>query len=337
MKKTGLLLINLGTPDSPDFRAVWRYLREFLNDKRVVSLSAPLRFLLLYGIILPLRVAKTTKAYQEVWTHKGSPLRFHGEELQHKLQLFLGETYQVKLAMRYGHPNIECALMSMKDCERLLILPLYPQYSSAATGASLEMTLQLLAQQTYIPHITVIREFYQHPAFIRAQAQRIAPYVSGHEMLVFSYHGLPESQVQQSGCKVLCAKGCDADPQSASRPNCYRAQCFHTSALLAQALQLPVERYTTVFQSRLGRTPWIQPYMEEQLQRLATQGIQRIAIACPSFVADCLETLEEIGVRMRALWLSLGGKQLTLVPCLNAEDAWCEAIMAFFSIIPTNE
>jgi ferrochelatase len=190
-----------------------------------------------------------------------------------------------------------------------------------------------LARQTFIPHITTIREFYQHPAFIHAQAQRIQPYIAEHDKVIFSYHGLPQNQVQQAGCQAVCPQNC----VQALHPNCYRAQCYQTSSLLAEALQLPTEQYITVFQSRLGRTPWIQPYMEAQLRDYAVQGIKRIVVVCPSFVADCLETLEEVGIRMRTLWRALGGEHLTLVPCLNAEDAWCKAIMAVCSISPANE
>ena len=333
MKKTGLLLINLGTPETPNFSGVWRYLREFLADKRVVTLPAPLRLLLLYGIILPFRVANTTRAYQAIWTQKGSPLRLHGEALCQKLQQHLGDNYHVMLAMRYGTPSLAQALDTLQHCDHLMILPLYPQYSSAATGSSLEAVLAQIAQQTFIPKLTVIREFYQHPAFIKALAQQMTPYIAGHEKVMLSYHGLPENQVQKAGCQSICPQACGPE----APPNCYRAQCYQTSALLAQALQLPPEQVITVFQSRLGRMPWIQPYMEETLRQLANQGIKRIVVACPAFVADCLETLEEIGIRARALWESLGGECLTLVPCLNAEDAWCKAIMTIFSITPASE
>lgn len=330
--KTGLLLLNLGTPDSPDFMSVWRYLREFLADKRVISLPALLRYMLLYGVILPTRVAKTTHAYKTIWTDRGSPLRYHGEDLRAALQRHLGETYRVVLAMRYGRPSLDSALAEVQDCERLLILPLYPQYSSAATGSILEAILQRLGRQTFIPELTVLREFYQHPAFIQVLAQRIAPYILEQDMLVFSYHGLPERQIKQAGCHSICADDCTLTTQFLTRPNCYRAQCYQTSSLLAQALHLNSKQYTTVFQSRLGRIPWIQPYMEEHLKVLATQGMKRIAVVCPSFVADCLETIEEVGVRMRALWQDLGGESMVLVPCLNADDAWCQAILALLSI-----
>lgn len=327
--KTGLLLINLGTPDAPTFMGVWRYLRQFLSDKRVVSLPAPLRLLLLYGVILPFRVAKTKHAYQAIWTERGSPLRYHGEDLVHKLQQYLGNTYRVVLAMRYGNPSIEQALIDLQYCDRLMVLPLYPQYSSAASGSSLEAVFQSLASQTCIPNLRVMRQFYQAPAYIQAQAQCIAPHISGHEMLVFSYHGLPEQQIQQTGCEPVCKQDCVSSNQDIVRPNCYRAQCYHTSLLLAQALQLQDSQYTTAFQSRLGRIPWIQPYLDTCLDTLAAQGVKRIAVACPSFVADCLETLEEIGMRMRALWIAAGGEQMTLIPCLNTDEEWCKAIVSF--------
>lgn len=335
--KIGLLLINLGTPQTPSFMHVWRYLREFLFDNRVVNLPAPLRFLLLYGVILPFRVSKARRGYQAIWTSQGSPLRCHSETLEQKLQQLLGESYQVMVAMRYGQPSIDQALDKLKHCDQLLILPLYPQYSSAASGSALQAVLQRIAKRTFIPSIRVVREFYQHPMFIRAQAQRILPYLTGLDKLIFSYHGLPETQIQQSGCQVPCTSDCVLEPQTLLHTNCYRAQCYQTSVLLAQALQLQAHQYVTVFQSRVGRTPWIQPYLEEHLVQLAGQGIKRIAIACPSFVTDCLETLEEIGIRMRALWHASGGEHMTLIPCLNGDDNWCEAIMSFFLINPTNE
>ncbi len=327
--KTGLLLINLGTPDVPTFMGVWRYLRQFLSDKRVITLPAPLRLLLLYGVILPFRVAKTKHAYEAIWTDRGSPLRYHGEDLAHKLQQYLGGTYHVVLAMRYGNPSIEQAILDLQDCKSLVVMPLYPQYSSAASGSSLELVLQSLATQAFIPNISVIRQFYQGPAYIQAQAQCIAPYMPGHEMLVFSYHGLPEQQIQQAGCESVCQNDCVSAKQDKVRPNCYRAQCYHTSLLLAQTLKLQDSQYTTAFQSRLGRTPWVQPYLDKCLLALAAQGVKRIAVACPSFVADCLETIEEIGMQMRALWIAAGGEQMTLIPCLNTDEEWCKAIVSF--------
>ena len=334
--KTGLLLINLGTPDAPNYLGVWRYLREFLIDKRVINLPIILRVLLLYGVILPFRVAKAKHAYQAIWTTKGSPLRCHSEELGKKLQEKLGASFQVAIAMRYGQPSIDQALEELKNCERLLILPLYPQYSSAASGSALQAFLEKIAKQTFIPHIQIINAFYKHPMFIRAQTQRIIPYLAGHDKILFSYHGLPKRQIQQAGCQSVCTSDCVLQG-ALLHPNCYRAQCYQTSALLAQALELKPEQYCTAFQSRLGRTEWIEPYLEAQLLQLAEQGVKRIAVACPAFVSDCLETLEEIGIRMRALWLEAGGEDMTLIPCLNAEDIWCEAIMDFFLINPTTE
>ncbi|MCR9192580.1 MAG: ferrochelatase [Gammaproteobacteria bacterium] len=331
--KTGFLLLNLGTPEGPDFWSVWQYLRVFLADKRVITLPAPLRYLLLYGLILPTRVIKSSHAYQSIWTPQGSPLRVHGEALCQALQAQLGAQYQIALAMRYGHPSIDSALEQLDDCQQLTILPLYPQYASASTGSSLEAVLKKIAQKRVIPNVTVIREFYDHPGFIKAQADLIAPYVSDHEHLVLSYHGLPQQQIAQSGCHGGCEAACPVSSKGLPDPECYRAQCYQTTALLAEALQLTKDQYTTAFQSRLGRTPWVKPYLEDVLESLAKDKIKRIAIVCPSFVADCLETLEEIGMRGQEFWKNLGGEQLTLIPCLNANDQWRDALIT----ILTNE
>lgn len=327
--KKGLLLINLGTPKHPTLWAVWQYLRIFLADKRVITLPVVLRYLLLYGFILPFRISKTKHAYRAIWTEKGSPLRVYGDLLCQKLQEKFGDTYQVALGMRYGYPSIESALNRLQTCEHLTILPLYPQYSSAATGSSLEAVLQKIAKKNAVPALTVIRQFYDHPAFIKAQARLITSYLTDFDMLIFSYHGLPEQHLLQQGCAKICTKACDTSSRPTS--DCYRAQCYQTSTLLAHTLELSPHQYTTVFQSRLGRTPWIQPYMENVLRELAAGPVKRIVIACPSFVADCLETLEEIGLRAREFWRELGGEQLTLVPCLNAEDVWCDALVSITS------
>lgn len=319
--KKGLLLINLGTPDTTKFWDVWKYLSQFLADQRVLVMPFWLRYLLLYGWILPTRVLKTQRAYQLIWTKNGSPLRLYSEQFCKKLQKKLLNTHQVALAMRYGSPTIEQALSSLQACTDLTILPLYPQYAAATTGSSIEAVLQRLGQRTVIPALKIMTKFYDHPAFVHAQSRVIAPYLQSHQHLIFSYHGLPEQHLLAMGCHTICTGACSQN----ALPICYRAQCFHTTALLAQALNLKKTNYSTVFQSRLGATPWIKPYMESELQALAGRHITRIAVVCPSFVTDCLETLEEIGIRMTAYWKSLGGECLTLIPCLNADDAWCEA------------
>ncbi|MDP3560605.1 MAG: ferrochelatase [Legionellaceae bacterium] len=325
--KKGLLLINLGTPSNPDSTSVRRYLREFLADKRVIELPAALRYLLLYGVILPFRTGKTTHAYQAIWTKNGSPLRYLSELLRTKLQNQLGEKYTVALSMRYGEPNLLNALNQLKSCEEITVLPLYPQYSSAATGSSIEHVLHTIKSERIFPSLHILRDFYQHPAFIEAEVELIRPFLADHDHLLFSYHGLPERHIQQSGCETVCTNACPAPSQSNTNLACYRAQCFQTSHLIAEQLQLTPNRFSTGFQSRLGRTPWITPYIDTLLPQLAQQGIKRLAVACPSFVTDCLETLEEIGMRAGIAWQKLGGEKLTLIPALNDNDRWVDAII----------
>ena len=322
--KHGLLLINLGTPNNPSIKAVRHYLREFLADKRVITLAAPLRYLLLYSIILPFRSRQSAHAYQAIWTSEGSPLLSHSRKLVDALQERLGAHCNVVLGMRYGKPSIEEALLQLQECETITILPLYPQYSSAATGSSIEKALKRLAIQAILPSIRVIRDFHSHPGLINAQSVLIKPYVANHDYVLFSYHGLPENHLRTGGCKQICHANC---PLSSSTKGCYRAQCLQTTSLIASMLGLTLQQHGTAFQSRLGKTPWIKPYTDEILTHLNSQGIKRIAVVCPSFVADCLETLEEIGMRLKDQWLKMGGEQLTLIPCLNASEQWLDAII----------
>lgn len=321
--KQGLLLINLGTPDAPDTASIRRYLREFLSDERVIQCWAPLRYLLLYGFILPFRTKKTTQAYQTIWTTEGSPLLCNSQQFIQKLKRTLSEQYTITLAMRYGQPSIQNALYELKDCSDITVIPLYPQYASATTGSTLTAVFKLLSKQTILPSIKTLRDFHNHPDYIKAQAKQIQPYVSTHEFILFSYHGLPINQLLKGDCKTKCQHHCS--PSSKSNAGCYRAQCFRTTELLAKQLSLKPEQFTISFQSRLGKTTWIKPYTDETLEALAKQGIKTLAIACPSFVADCLETLEEIGLRARDQWIKLGGDTLTLIPSLNDNDQWIQA------------
>lgn len=321
--KHGLLLINLGTPNAPDKTSVRRYLREFLSDPRVIQLPAVLRYLLLYGVILPFRPKQTAHAYQQIWTASGSPLLLHSRNLALKLSASLGVNYKVALGMRYGTPSIVEALSQLEDCEQLTVLPLYPQFSSAATGSSLELVMALLAKKALQPHVRIIRDFYHHAGFIQAQAALMQPYLATNEFILFSFHGVPEFHLKASGCAPICELPC-----TSSNTSCYRAQCYATANALAKVLHLPTHNYSVAFQSRLGKTPWIKPYADEVLLTLAAQGIKRLAVVCPSFVADCLETLEEVGIRAKAQWLALGGEQLDLIPCVNDSDAWVAGIRA---------
>ena len=323
--KDALLLINLGTPDAPDVSSVRRYLRQFLSDPRVIDLPAPLRYALLYGFILPFRPKKSSRAYQSIWTEQGSPLLVNSQKLVAKLEARLGNRCTVALGMRYGNPSIEEALTSLSDCDNLYILPLYPQFSSAATGSSIEKILSLIAPQTVQPSLKLVRDFYQHPGFINAQAELIQPYQSTHDYILFSYHGVPERQIVKAGCDKPCLNVCP--PVTTDNQACYKAQCYQTTQAIVNKLQIEPEKYGVSFQSRLGKTPWIQPFTDQVLPELAKQGIKRLAVTCPSFVADCLETLEEIGLRAQEQWKNLGGDELSLIPCVNDSDLWVDAII----------
>lgn len=323
--KHGLLLIQLGTPESTSIKHVRRYLRVFLSDKRVIDLPALIRYTLLNLVILPFRSKKSAEAYQSIWTNQGSPLRTISESLKSKLQQHLDASHIVVLGMRYGEPSLNQALRDLEHCDSITVLPLYPQYASSSSGSSLEEVLAYFSKQTVIPSLRIIRDFYAHPAFIKAQATQITPYLDNHDYCLFSYHGLPVRHIEKAGCKNVCLESCPK-PEN-SNTACYRAQCFETTRQLAKALHLTENQCSTAFQSRLGKTPWIKPYTDEVLEELANKGIKRLVVACPAFVTDCLETLEEIGMQAREQWLALGGEELTLVPCLNDEDHWVDALV----------
>lgn len=304
----GLLLINLGTPLQCDLKHVRRYLKEFLMDKRVIDAPYWLRFLLVYGYILPARAPKTQKAYAKIWTAQGSPLLVHSLAVKEALAQALGEEYSVALGMSYAKPSIQQALEELKHCASIQILPLFPQYASASTGAALEKTLSLLSKNKQIKNIHIIREFYQEPGYIKSYAIHIQQQLQDKTIqhLLLSYHGLPERQNNLAAAPYLD----------------YKSQCEETSRLLAAALGLDASHYQSCFQSRLGKLPWIKPYTDEVLPALIAKGIQHIAIACPSFVCDCLETLEEINIRAREEWQTLGGKTFVFIPALNADPSW---------------
>jgi len=278
--------------------------------------------LLVKGLIIPFRTKKSAEAYKAIWLKEGSPLLYHSQQLLDQLQKNLNDNCKVAIGMRYGKPSIAAALNELKDCNQLIILPLYPQYSSAATGSAIEKTLQIIAQKELIPAIKVIPQFYQHRAYIHAQSELIKSYLNPEHHLLFSYHGIPERQNHKSGCETLCIKDCTLEYNK----NCNRAQCYQTSHLLAQSLGLSTDQYSTSFQSRLGKTPWIKPYTDEILASLAAQGIKNLTVTCPSFVTDCLETLEEIGLRAKEQWMQLGGQQFVLIPSLNSHEIWIKAL-----------
>ena len=330
---TGLLLVNLGTPESPDPADVRPYLREFLSDPRVIDIAPPLRWLLLNLIILPFRPKKSGEAYAKIWTDRGSPLLFHGLDLAEKVRKRLGPGYVVELGMRYGQPSIASAIAKLRaqGVDRIVMFPLFPQYSSAATGSAVEKAWDEAGKLWNTPYMQIVPPFYDHPAYLDACARVARRAMAGidPEVVLFSFHGLPERHCLKSddtGAHCLKSDDCCARIVDANR-NCYRAQCFATARGIGDRLGIPTDKRIVCFQSRLGRTPWIRPYTDEVLVELGRRGVKRAAIMSAAFVADCLETLEELGIRAVESFRASGGEELRVVPAVNAEDDWADGVV----------
>ncbi len=320
--QTGILLINLGTPDAPTTSAVRRYLREFLSDPRVVEIPRPIWWLILNLFILPLRPKQSAQRYAQVWTADGSPLRAHTERQARMLRGYLGERIKAPLvvdfAMRYGKPSVAAALDNMKQlgCDRILVVPLYPQYASSTTATALDAVGAAFARMRNQPALRSVRSFHNHPGYIAALAQSINDYWMKHgrpDKLVMSFHGVP---------RYTLDKG---DP--------YHCECQVTGRLLATALKLTPDKYTIAFQSRFGRAEWLKPYTAEVLKQLGRDKTPRVDVVCPGFVADCLETLEEIALEGKTIFLTAGGAEYHCIPCLNERDDWIHALT---DIVATN-
>lgn len=335
MARHGLLLVNLGTPDAPLTAEVRRYLREFLSDPRVFDMHPVKRALVLNLFILPFRPRHSAEAYRKVWTERGSPLLFHGDDLVAKLRARLGPEVQVELGMRYQNPSIASALDRLRSAgtDRVIVFPLFPQYSSAAWGSAVEKVFAEAASRWNVPALEVIPPFYDHPAFLDAAAavarRESERFAADHYLM--SFHGLPERHVTKSDesprLNHCLREGCCASIVPANR-FCYRAQCFATARSLAERLGLAEDRWEVTFQSRLGRDPWIQPFTDVRVIELARQGVKRLAVLSPAFVADCLETLEELAIRAREDFIAHGGEDLRLIPSLNSEEVWVDAMLS---------
>ena len=326
--RTGLLLVNLGTPASPRVRDVRRYLREFLSDPRVLTMSAPGRWMLLNLIILPFRPRRTARAYSQIWLDEGSPLLIHSRALANAVAERLGEAFHVELAMRYQQPTLGEALARMQTAgvDRVIVAPLFPQFAEAVTGSIAARVEKETRRLKTSFQVIFHGDFYDDPGFIEAQAQTIRPLLTeGHwDHVLFSYHGLPESQLRANpGC--LDEEGCCESPGAPGR-RCYRAQCFGTTRALTRALDLKPAAFSMAFQSRLTREPWIGPYTDLVLPELYESGNRRLLVVCPAFTADNLETLEEIGIRLREQWQQLGGEGFALAPCVNGSPRFAEAV-----------
>lgn len=334
MTKKGILLVNLGTPDTPSVPDVKRYLDQFLMDGRVLDIPYFQRALLVKGAIVPKRGPQSAKLYSEIWDPEtGSPLMHYSLVQQKMLQEALGEEYHVALAMRYQNPSIASALAELEKIplESLRIIPLFPQYASATTGSIMEEVMRIMQKWNSFPSISILGDFYNHPTMIEVFADHAAQFDLNHfDHILFSYHGLPISQLQPH-CMQSCTHHDEQDPcrtqMSGENRYCYVGQCFETTRLIADRLALPKEKYSVCFQSRLGKTPWIQPYTSDMLKSLADQGKKRLLVLCPAFVADCIETIHEIGVEYAEEFEEMGGHEVKLVPSLNDDPKWIQALV----------
>jgi len=331
---TGLLLCNLGTPDAPTAGAVRRYLREFLADPRVLDMNPIGRWALLNLIILPFRPRKSAEAYRKIWTERGSPLLEHSVSLVQAVRAKLGAGWAVELGMRYQTPSIASALAKLRTAgvDRIVVLPLYPQYAASTTGSTVAEVLRLARGPWAPPTLSFVEPFFDDADVVAAFAAQGVPILQSdpHDHVLFSFHGLPERHLHKtdvSGNHCLAQSNC-CDGVSSVNRRCYRAQCFATARALAARLSLPDGGWTVSFQSRLGRTRWIEPYTDRTLAVLAQKGCKRLAVFCPAFVADCLETLEEIGIRGKQQFVAAGGERLTLIPSLNASPLWVDTVAA---------
>lgn len=331
MPTEAILLINLGTPDDPTPGKVGKYLTQFLNDKRVIDINPIGRFFLVNGIIVPFRRFKSSKLYQAIWTKEGSPLLLHSIDLKNKLQKEVPADVHVELAMRYQTPSLKNALENLRKLrpDKIHIIPLYPQYASSSTGSTLEDVLNKIKSWEVIPNLNVISKFYDHPKFVEALVSEARNYdLSKYDHVLFSYHGLPERQILKASAHYgnnTCQMGDCCNKITANNRYCYRANSMETTRQLVKALQIPEGKYTSAFQSRLD-DKWLKPYSDKVVAELAKKGAKNILVFSPAFVADCLETIYEIGTEYQEIFHTNGGEKVTLVKSLNSSDAWVKAV-----------
>jgi ferrochelatase len=324
-----VLLVNLGSPDSPSVPDVRRYLREFLMDGRVLDVNWLLRFCIVNFAILPSRPKQSAHAYQSIWTPAGSPLIVTSRNVQAALQKRVD--LPVALAMRYQNPSIPDAVrqLAQQGAGEVLLIPLFPHYAMSSYETAVVRVQEVAAQVAPGMKIQTQPPYGADPDYIAALVGSAQPFLAkDYDHLLFSFHGIPERHLHKSdptGCHCLKVQNCCETPSSA-HGTCYRAQCLQTVGAFVQATGLPRERYSVAFQSRLGRDPWLKPYTDQELPKLAARGVKRLLVICPAFVSDCLETLEEIGLRGRDTFLGAGGSEFSLIPCLNEHPLWVEAL-----------
>ena len=328
--KRAILLMNLGSPDSTSTRDVHTYLMEFLMDKRVIDYPWLFRKILVGGLIVPFRAAKSAEAYSTIWTSEGSPLIVLTRQLQEALQALVEEP--VEIAMRYGNPSMEEAydrlLRRMPQLEEVLAIPLYPHYAMASYETAVEYAQEVHRRRKHRFSLNFVRPFYNESHYLHAMSEHMRPYLQGgYDHILFSYHGVPARHIRKSdptGSHCLMSAAC-CDTASPAHATCYRHQCFATTREIVRLLGIPEGRYSNSFQSRLGKG-WLEPFTDVRLEEMPKEGIKKLLILCPAFVSDCLETLEEIDIRGREAFLGAGGEEYTMIPCLNVEPLWVQAL-----------
>jgi len=331
MSKKGILLVNLGTPDSPATPDVKKYLDQFLMDERVIDIPKLNRTLLVKGIIVPFRSPKTAKLYKEIWNENGSPLLYYSRLQAQMLQEKLGDEYHVELAMRYQSPSIASALANLKAglVESIQVIPMFPQYASASSGSVMQLVMELVSKWQTVPPISFINSFHDNELMIKVFAENARKHqVEDFDHVLFSFHGLPERQLlkcDHTGSYCLKTADC-CQTLNDTNKFCYSAQGHDTARLIAKELNLSRDQYTVCFQSRLGKEPWVQPYTTDVLKKLAAEGKKRLLVFSPAFVADCLETLYEITVEYHEEFRALGGEHVQLVESLNDSPVFIEAL-----------
>ncbi len=329
MSKKGILLMNLGSPDSTAVPDVRRYLREFLMDGRVLDAPYPIRWFLVNCLILPKRPRESAHAYEAIWTREGSPLVVTSKAVQRLLQQRVD--MPVELCMRYQNPTPEVALASLQrqGVTDVHLIPLFPHYAMSSFETAVVRVRELVGRSYPNLRLTSQEPYYNHPDYIAALVASAADYLKQpHDHLLFSYHGIPERHLRKSdptGSHCLMAQNCCSGDHP-SHQFCYRAQCFKTTELFVKAAGIPAGKWSISFQSRLGRDPWLKPYTDFELERFAREGKKRLLVICPAFVSDCLETIEEIGMRGKASFEEGGGESLQLIPCMNEHPRWIDAL-----------
>ncbi|MGQ1908414.1 ferrochelatase [Marinifilum sp. RC60d5] len=328
-KKTTILLLNLGTPKSPNVSDVRTYLFEFLNDKRVIDIPWLLRKILVNLIIVPFRAKGSSKIYKQLWTKDGSPLMIYGEKVKELLQKELDDNYTVELAMRYQEPSMDKILENIRQDmpNRLVILPMYPQYASSTTGSTFEKAMNIIKNWEVIPEVKLVNQFFDHEGYLNTITENANKYnLNQFDHFIFSYHGLPIRQINKVHPERNCHKcNCHKQFNPDTDYYCYKATCFETSRLLSEKLNIPKEKYTVAFQSRLDKN-WLEPFSDKIVEKLAKNGAKKLMVFSPAFVADCLETTVEIGLEYGELFKENGGEELVLVESLNDHPQWIQAL-----------